>query len=423
MANNFGQITKYLTKAVDTVFATESKTALLENGQKYIDVSFEQAGYVRILDILMDGLSDYHRANSNKATNGYTNYNGVGHNDGYAVGDATAKWVVYPLAYDRGKQFQIDNMDNEENAGLIIANLLSEFLRTKVVPEVDAVRFSKIAGTAYSSLGNLVTETPTTTKGDANEILHLWNKGFEWLTEHEVPEEEQVIFVSPSTWTTLNNTEELYKKLTQEEYRSEMGVKFNFPAYNGRPIIVVPSDRFYNKIDVGSNGYAPATDSKVINYMIVSKKAIVPVVKLQKSKIFGPDAVQDFDGYKVNFRLYHDVIIPKNKITGCYVSLSAVAATTKSSVLNVALSKVSTGYTLDAFFTMPAGMNGTIIHNSTAFTLGATASSAQLGKAIAVGDTFTATTTSATTEYFALVDRSNKIIAVSSAVTLPTASE
>ena len=58
MANVISTITKYMTKAVDTVFATESKTAVLENGSKYIDFSFESAGQVKILDILMDGLSD-----------------------------------------------------------------------------------------------------------------------------------------------------------------------------------------------------------------------------------------------------------------------------------------------------------------------------------------------------------------------------
>lgn len=418
MGNSFARIEKYMTKAVDTVLATESKTAILENGSKYIDLNFDEAGYVKIAEILMDGLSDYYRANSATADNpSYTNRNADGKRDGYHIGDTSVKWKIYPLTQDRGRQFQIDEMDNEETAGLIIANLLSEFLRTKVVPEIDAYRFSTIAANAYASLGNLVTEAPVTTKGNASEITHLWVKAFEWQTEHGVPEDDQVIFVSPAVWSICANTEEIYKTFTEKTITTERGVDFTFSAFMGRPIVVVPSDRFFNKITIDDNGYKPATDSKVMNYIICSKKCIVPVVKLQKSKVFGPDAVQDFDGYKVNFRLYHDVIVPKNKIVGCYVSLSSTAATTKSSLLSVALSYTGTAntYKLEGAFTNPAGMLGSVIYSTSAITLGSTPSSPSV---VAEGDTFTLAS-AATTLYFGLIDSTGKVIAVSGSVTLP----
>lgn len=418
MANNFERITKYLTKALDTVFATDSKTAVLENGSKFIDLNFNEVGYVKVMNILMDGLSDYYRANSNTGSGDYSNFNGAGHNDGYKVGAVNSRWKQYPLTQDRGRQFQIDNMDNEEQAGQVIANLLSEFLRTKVVPEVDAYRFAKIASTAKVSLGNLVSETPVTTKGNASEITHLFNKGFEWLIDHEVPSEDQIIFVSPETWTVIANSEELYKKLSQEEYKSERGVTFHFAAYEGRPIVVVPSSRFVSAITTGSNGWQPATNAKKINYMIVSKRAIIPIVKLEKSKVFGPDVVQDFDGYKVNFRMYHDVIIPENKVLGAYVSLSTTSATSATSKVSVALTKDGSKYILDGVYTQPAGLLGKVIHGSTAYTLGGTATAAQLATAISIGDEFAETGTADNKEYFALVDGSNTIIAISDAVVL-----
>lgn len=422
MANVISTITKYMTKAVDTVFATESKTAVLENGSKYIDFSFESAGQVKILDILMDGLSDYYRGNTQTGPNaGYSNYNASGnHGDGYRIGNTQAKWRTYDLTQDRGKQFQVDEMDNEETAGMVIANLLTEFLRTKVVPEVDAYRFAKIASKSYESLGNRVNETPVTTKGNASEITHLWNKAFEWLTEHEVPEEEQVIFVSPSTWTVCANTEEIYKTFTDKTVTTERGVDFTFKAYMGRPIIQVPSDRFYTGIAVhGDNGYSPEEGAKVINYIVASKRAIVPIVKLQKSKIFGPDVNQDFDGYKVNFRLYHDVIIPANKIVGAYVSVSNVDASSKASLLNVAIEKsgiVATPYTLVAHYTVPAGMLGRVVHADTAFNVGDTYN----GDAyLDDGDFFKETTDTNKKEFFALVDSNKKVIAASAETALP----
>ena len=411
MANNFQLITKYMKDAVDTVFAQESKTRVLENGSKFIDVNFKEAGYVKIFSILMDGLSDYYRVNNGlgSANNGFATFPS---NDGYKIGDAAGKWELFQLQYDRGKQFRVDDMDNEETAGMIIGNLLTEFLRTKVVPEVDAVRFSKMVAKTSVSLGNYIAETV-----DANEIISLFNRGYEWLSEHEVPEEDQVIFVNPKVMAQIRNTTELYKRLSQTEYRGD--VTFTIDTYEGRPIIEVPSNRFFTDITVGANGYAPSSTSKVINFIICSKKAIVPIVKLNKSKVFEPSVVQDFDGYKVNFRLYHDVIIPKNKIAGVYASVSSTVASTKSNVLSVDLALVDSAYKLNAYYTNPAGMLGKVVVSASAFTLGQTYSTSATVVAVNEGETFTKFA-SETAEYFALLDNNGLCIAISGSVTLPT---
>lgn len=413
MANVFARIEKYMQNAVDTVFATESKTKILENGSKFIDVNFKEAGYVKVMSLLMDGLSDYYRVNGGSTANDYVHYQN-GSADGYKKGNAEGSWEIFQLSYDRGKQFQIDNMDDEETAGLIIGNLLTEFLRTKVVPEVDAVRFSKMAGKCSVSLGNLKSDVIA-----ANTIISNFNTAFEWLTEHEVPAEEQVIFVSPAVMTLIRNTTELYKKLSQTEYKGD--VSFAIDTYEGRPIIEVPSSRFFTNVVVGDNGFYAGSDSKVINYMVVSKRAIVPVVKLNKSKIWTPEQVQDFDGYKVNFRMYHDVIIPKNKIAGVYTSVSNTNATTKSNVLSVDLAKTTGGYTLNEYFTNPAGIYGAkIVRSASAFTMGASVTTSASILEVKVGVEFAKISTE-TAEYFALLDANGKVVATTSSVTLPTA--
>lgn len=418
MANNIQLIEKYLPEVVDKVLATESKTALLENGQKFIDLNFKEAGYVRILSILMDGLSDYYRVNhvgvAGSLAYAHDNQNnGADFRDGYARGNTSATWEIFQLQYDRGKQFLIDYLDNEETAGSIIANLLGEFLRTKVIPEIDALRFSKIAGKANAGLGNLVTETSFT-----NTILAKWNTAFEWLTEHEVPEEDQVIFCSPSIYTELQNSTELTRYITQEDFRSEKGVTFKLQAYNGRPIVVVPSDRFYTDIVIGANGYYPSANSLVINYIVCSKKAVVPVVKLNKSKVWSPETQDDFDGYKVNVRLYHDVFVPKNKVPAVYVSVGNTAATTKASLLSLVLSTGTTtnGYVLDEFYTTPAGILGSVVTAQSAFTLGATVTvNGSTIKAVPKGAETIETNSSA---YFAVIDGANRVVATSGSITL-----
>lgn len=398
-------------EAIDTVLTQEAKTNVLVNGSKFIDLNFKETGYVKVMSLLMDGLSDYYRVNNGlgSASNGYSTYPS---NDGYKVGDTSAKWELFQLEYDRGRQFRVDNMDNEETAGLVIGNLLAEFLRTKVVPEVDAVRFSKMAKKCNVALGNLVSETI-----NANQIIGRFNSAFEWLFEHGVPEEEQVIFVSPNVMTLIRNTTELYKRLTQDEYRNS-DVTFTIEKYEGRQIIEVPSNRFFTGVVTTDNGYMPSANSYVINFMIASKKAVVPVVKLEKSKIWTPEQVQDFDGYKVNFRMYHDIIIPKNKVPAIYTSVSSVAGTSKTNLLSVALTKVNSGYTLDAYYTTPVGLMGTVVRSATAFTLGNTYTTSSSVVEVGEGDTFTKFA-SETAQYFALLDGSGKCIAVSGSVTLP----
>lgn len=411
MANSIGLITKYMQEAIDTVLTQEAKTNVLVNGSKFIDLNFKETGYVKVMSLLMDGLSDYYRVNNGlgSASNGYSTYPS---NDGYKVGDTSAKWELFQLEYDRGRQFRVDNMDNEETAGLVIGNLLAEFLRTKVVPEVDAVRFSKMAKKCNVALGNLVSETI-----NANQIIGRFNAAFEWLFEHGVPEEEQVIFVSPNVMTLIRNTTELYKRLTQDEYRNS-DVTFTIEKYEGRQIIEVPSNRFFTGVVTTDNGYMPSANSYVINFMIASKKAVVPVVKLEKSKIWTPEQVQDFDGYKVNFRMYHDIIIPKNKVPAIYTSVSAVAGTSKTNLLSVALTKVTSGYTLDAYYTTPVGLMGTVVRSATAFTLGNTYTISSSVVKVDEGDTFTKFS-SENAQYFALLDGSGKCIAISGSVTLP----
>ena len=423
MANNFNLITKYLPEALDKVFASESKTALLENGGKWVDLNFKEAGYVKVANLLMDGLSDYYRVNhvgvANSLDYAHDNQNnGADYRDGYARGNAQLTWEIFKLQYDRGKQFLVDRMDDEETAGILLANLLTEFLRTRVVPEVDAVRFAKIAGKANATLGNLVVET-TAGLTDAN-IISAWNAGFAWLAEHEVPEEEQVIFVNPQVYALVKNSSQLTRFITQEDYRSEKGITFKLPAYEGRPIIEVPSARFYTDVVVGANGYLPSANSKAINYMVCSKKAIVPVVKLNFTKVFGPEVVQDFDGYKVNIRLYHDAIIPQNKVVGCYVSISDASATTRTAKLELAMraGSVQNAYAIDAVYTLPAGLLGKVVASASAITLGATITvdGTTIFNVNTDGtDNVDATNTAL---YFAMIDANNKVIAISGSITL-----
>ena len=385
--NSFELITKYLPQALDKHFVAESKTAVLEQGQKFIDVNFKESGYIKIASMLLDGLSDYYRTQT--GINGGADYSayegnvGSGYRDGFAIGGADITWEIFKLQYCRGRQFRIDYIENEETAGVVIGNIIEQFNKLKVIPEVDATRFSIIADTCSASLGNLVTETP-----NASDIITKFNSAFEWLTECEVPDEEQIIFVSPAIMAIIRNSTELTRFITQGDFRSDAGLDFTVSKYMGRPIIEVPSSRFFTKISVGNNGYAPTAGvSTLINYLI-----------------------------------YHGVVIPKNKVCGAFVSVSSAYATTKVNSLKIDTREGATQYSwkLNNFFTTPQGLRGYVVYSYTAaFTLGGLISSVgTLNTDYFIADLGIdqTATSSQTTAYFGLVDASGKIIATSGSV-------
>lgn len=402
--NSIDLITKYLPEALDKVYVADSKSAILRNGLKLTNVRFVGAGKVKIPKMYVDGLGDYHRVNDGLTGVDYVHYQN-GEADGYKKGNTNVSWEEFILKYDRGRQFQIDSMDMEETAGLL-AQVLPEFMRTRVVPESDAICFSTIAGKCNTALGNYVKETIA-----PNTIMSNLYGAFEWLSNHEVPDDSQIIFVSPATMKLIRETDELYKRLDQVDYR-EADVTFTIKTFEGRPIIEVPNSRFMTNMVTNGNGYQPTTDSAIINYMVVAKNAVLPIVKLQTFKIFDPAVVQDFDGYKVDFRIYHDVIIPDNKILGAYVSVSQADANDVVNILslNSVAGKATNSFVVKNYWTTPNGLWGTLVRSQTAFTLGAKTPIS--GTVIATpidSEVVDATNTGA---YFALLDGEENVVAL-----------
>jgi hypothetical protein len=71
-----------------------------------------------------------------------------------------------------------------------------------------------------------------------------------------------------------------------------------------------------------NGGYGWDADARNINFIICAKSAVYHVTKYDKVRVFNPGVVQDFDGYKVNVRIYHDVFVPLNKRPAIYACVS-----------------------------------------------------------------------------------------------------
>lgn len=286
---------------LDRVYKQTSKTAILDVADAL--VQFDGANTVKYFEMAMDGLGDYDRAN------------------GFVKGGVQGVWKSWALTHDRGRSFSVDNMDNEETLGLTFGNLAGEFIRTKVVPEVDAIRFATYASTSNISAAN-ADITPGTT-----DVPALIDTAESQMNDDEVPEEGRILFVSENAYKGLK------AKITRI-LANENGVQRNIEVFDNMPVIRVPKNRFNTAITLydgktagqTDGGYiVPASTSYAINFMIVHPSAVRQITKHVKPRIFSPDVNQDADAWKFDYRIYHDAKVFENKVKGIYLHRAATA--------------------------------------------------------------------------------------------------
>ena len=326
--NAIALIQKYATKAWDEVYVAESRSSILDGEKDFL--KFTGTKTVKVAKYMGAGLKNYGRANTpisgDYAAGSAEPYSdGLGY--GYPVGDVALVWEEFTLSVDRAIQLRIELMDDEETDGLAVAMALKETNRVSVVPEVDAFVFSKLASLAGISNDTPIADPVAGQLGyTVNGPIYHLNLAFEALDNAEVPAERQVIFCSTSFRNKLRNTNELIRAIDPSEKRE--GVKFSIEEYEGRKLITVPNSRFRTMcqlLNTGNGGYTFAAGSQQIDFIVCDPSKIAHVVKYEHVKTYGPGVVQDFDGYKVNVRIYHDLFVLDNKRVGVYVHTSNVA--------------------------------------------------------------------------------------------------
>ncbi len=292
MANAIATITKYL-PLLDQVYAVASVSAILDTPNALVRETAD-AKTVLIAQTSMSGLGDYSRA------------------DGFVSGDLTLTWKPYTFEYDRGRTFQIDAMDDMETMGLAFGSLAGEFVRVKVTPEIDAIRFAKYATNAGTKVEAVLTNKTAVSAIATAEVD---------MEEKEVSLANCVLFMTPTVYGYVkDDTEHFQRTLVPSENPNR-----NFGAFDDMPIAKVPQSRFYTAVDVlsgkddqAAGGFAKAADAKDINFMIIDRASVVQLIKHGKIRVFDPDTNQSADAYKVDYRIYHDAWVLDNKKNGIY---------------------------------------------------------------------------------------------------------
>ncbi len=286
MANSITLFKKYI-DLLDEVYKNASLTSVLDGDSTLVRMG-ANANEIIIPKISMDGLADYSR------------------NGGYVSGDVTLTNETVTFNYDRGRKFTVDAMDNEETAGLAFGRLASEFIRTKVVPEMDAFRFAAYAGT--TGISKVSTGATLSSGTDVlTALVNATNK----MDEDEVPA-ERLLFITPT----------LYNLIYAVDTTKSKEILASFSTVHK-----VPQSRFYTAIDLNdgttsgeeAGGFVKATSGKDINFMIIHKPALLQYSKHTVNKIITPEANQESDGWLFFYRAYGLADVYENKTAGIYL--------------------------------------------------------------------------------------------------------
>lgn len=288
MPNSIELFKQYVT-LLDEVYKLASLTGVLD-GASELARQGSNANELIIPKIDMSGLANYSR------------------NSGYVDGEVTLTNETVKCNFDRGRMFTVDYLDNAESAGIAFGRLASEFIRTKVVPELDAFRLAQ-----YASLDGIGTASAALTSG-ANVITAL-RAAVNEMDEAEVPQTERYLFITPTLAGMIDDLDTSKSKKVVDGFAG---------------VIKVPQTRFYSSIKQLSGtsgeeagGYTKGDGAKNINFEIIHKPAVIQYQKHIAPKVITPEANQSSDGWKFGYRNVGIADACENKVAGIYVHTDA----------------------------------------------------------------------------------------------------
>jgi len=238
---------------------------------------------------------------------------------GFVSGTVSVSAKPFTLSMDRGRSFQLDREDNDESGIADLAgHIMGEFVRTKVVPEVDAYVMSKLVGCAYGN-GQMIQGDPAT------EIYRMLTEAIAKAQNAIGYDEELVAFVDGNVLSALQNSEELSRHLVMNDFKKgELHTQVT--SLNGVSILPVPNSRmktayvFHDGTTTGQEegGFKPASAAQSIGLLLVPRRAASLIKKTEQVRCFDPAHNLKADAWKLDYRLYYDLVIKNSLMAGIY---------------------------------------------------------------------------------------------------------
>ena len=272
------------------------------------------------------------------STSGYKNHSREG---GWNKGTYTQTDVPYTLTHDRDVEFMVDKADvDETNATASIQNISHIFEQTWVVPETDALFFSKVAQAAQKTEdyhGSTAASEYTKAKvfGMLKDILA---KGK--LRRYKA-NGSLIMYVTSQIMDALEQSTAFTRKIEMTQIaEGGLGIETRVTEIDGVPIMeVIDDERFYDAFDwePEGGGFAPlkkveaasdvgaVTGAHKINVLVACGQTCKTVPKINSIYYFEPGGHTKGDGYLYQNRSFSDVFVFPNgrdgKIDSIYVDV------------------------------------------------------------------------------------------------------
>lgn len=265
------------------------------------------------------------------STTGFKNHSRKG---GWNTGEYTQKDVPYTLAHDRDIEFLVDKADvDETNSTASIQNISRVFEQTHVVPETDALFFSKVAQVAqkeadYHSSTAAAGYTKAKVFGMLKDIL---SKGK--LRRYKA-NGSLIMYVTSAIMDALEQSTEFTRKIEMTQIaEGGMGIETRVTDIDGVTVMeVIDDERFYDAFDwePEKGGFQPrakkaesdtgagdgVTGAHKINVLVACLETCKTVPKISSIYFFEPGAHTKGDGYLYQNRSLSDTFVLPNGLDG-----------------------------------------------------------------------------------------------------------
>ncbi len=301
---------KVFQQELDKAMLADLCTGWMDENSK--TAKYEGGSEIKIPKLVMSGLGDYNRIN------------------GYPEGDISLTFETMTMTKDRGRSFNIDAMDVDESGFVLVASdVMGEFQRTHVVPETDAYRIGKI-NTLAGARARAYTPVVAT-------VLQNLKQDIATVQDAIGDVEPLVVLMSFPVAAILDSNENISKQLNVGDFKKGE-VTMKVKMLDEVPILRVPSSRmksafvFYDGVtdsdgasqnptpDQRTGGFVPASGAVAINWIVCAKRAPIGVSKTDTVRIFDPLTYQKANAWHIDYRKYHDLWIPDNKLNGVFVN-------------------------------------------------------------------------------------------------------
>ncbi len=262
---------------LDEVYKEASLTAVLDGAPELAQPGASAEELVIPL-MEMSGLADYSRAS------------------GYVQGDVTLTHQTVKCNFDRGRMFTVDALDDAETAGIAFGRLSGEFIRTRVVPELDAFRLSR-----YASFSGVHSVAQALTNG--GDVVDALRACVTYMDDREVPYDGRILFILPGLRGLVEDLDTTKSRAVLSRFAQ---------------VISVPQTRMYTGITQTDSGFQKAAQAKDLSFLCVHPSAVIQFQKHLAPKIISPEMNPDADAWKFGYRSVGIASVYRSKTDGIY---------------------------------------------------------------------------------------------------------